>query len=462
MAEKPPTNGSGTTARRPARKQAAGAADTAPATTAGARPRRNARAVASDLIAAVTRRGQPLDEAIAQDANFGRLSPRDRAFAREISATVFRRLGQIEVAISALVEKPLPAKAAGALDLLRIGIAQLLFLETPAHAAVSETVELAAGPLEPWRSLVNAVLRRVADDPDALREAIPAIPTNTPTWLFERWSVTYGDALATKIAEAHLATPPLDISVREDRAGWARKLEAKILPNGTLRRESAPVETLPGFAEGGWWIQDAAAAMPALLLGDMRGKTVVDLCAAPGGKTAQLASSGARVIAVDRSKERMIRLAKNMQRLGMTVGTVIADATNWNPPGKAHGVLLDAPCSATGTIRRHPDLPWLKRSSDLASLIEIQDAMLRNSVRMLRPGGILVYSVCSLEPEEGPARVEQLLSAGTGLRRLPIDADEIGGIEDAITQEGDMRTLPCHWHKLGGLDGFYAARLTFG
>ncbi len=438
------------------------AATHAAAPAAASKNAPNARAIACELIAMVAQRGKPLDEAIAENVHIGRLDVRDRAFARELSATVFRRFGQIEVAINALLEKPLPAKAAGAQDLLRLGIAQLLFLRTPAHAAVSETVALASGPLEPWRSLVNAVLRKIADQADEFRKALPEVPTNTPHWLFERWAVSYGEALAVKIAAAHLDAPPLDITVREDRTGWARRLEATILPNGSLRRETAPVETLPGFSEGGWWVQDAAASFPAKLLGDVRGKTVLDLCAAPGGKTAQLAMAGARVIAVDKSKERMVRLAKNMQRLGLNIGTVIADAATWNPPGQADAVLLDAPCSATGTIRRHPDLPWLKRPSDLASLIGVQDAMLRNAVRMLKPGGILVYSVCSLEPEEGPARVENLLSAGTGLRRVPIDSDEVGDIGDAVTPAGDMRTLPCHWADKGGLDGFYAARLRRG
>jgi 16S rRNA (cytosine967-C5)-methyltransferase len=446
----------------PADGAAAPARSGRPAVDAAAGVARNARAVACELIAAVARRGKPLDEAITENADFARLEPRDRAFARELSATVFRRFGQIEVAINALLEKPLPAKAAGAQDLLRLGIAQLLFLRTPAHAAVSETVALATGPLEPWRSLVNAVLRRIAEQADAMREALPEVPTNTPNWLFERWAAAYGEATAVRIAAAHLATPPLDLSVREDRTGWARRLEAKILPNGSLRRESAPVETLPGFSEGAWWVQDAAAAMPAALLGAVRGRIVLDLCAAPGGKTAQLAIAGARVIAVDKSKERMVRLAQNMQRLGLQVGTVIADAATWNPPGQADAVLLDAPCSSTGTIRRHPDLPWLKRPSDLAALIGIQDAMLRNAVRMLKPDGLLVYAVCSLEPEEGPARIDSLLAAGTGLRRVPIDADEIGGLAEAITPAGDMRTLPCHWADKGGLDGFYAARLRRG
>lgn len=447
-----------------ARKAAKEAVDAAPAVKPAPAPSGapNARAIACELIAVVAQRGKPLDDAIAENVLFGKLDQRDRAFARELSATVFRRFGQIEVAINALLEKPLPGKAAGAQDLLRLGIAQLLFLRTPAHAAVSETVALATGPLEPWRSLVNAVLRRVADQADEFRKALPEVPTNTPHWMFERWAVAYGDALAVKIAGAHLNAPPLDITVREDRTGWARRLEATILPNGSLRRETAPVESLPGFSEGAWWVQDAAASFPARLLGEVRGKTVVDLCAAPGGKTAQLAMAGARVVAVDKSKERMVRLAKNMQRLGVNVGTVIADVTSWNPPGQADFVLLDAPCSATGTIRRHPDLPWLKRPADLASLIGVQDAMLRNAVRMLKPGGILVYSVCSLEPEEGPARVENLLSAGTGLRRIPIDSDEVGDISDAITPAGDMRTLPCHWADKGGLDGFYAARLRRG
>ncbi|MEX0809286.1 MAG: transcription antitermination factor NusB [Dongiaceae bacterium] len=448
-----------------ARRKPVPAEGTAPDETADgeSNPSRPARGVARDLVATVLRRGRSLDEALATDAGFAKLEVRDRAFARELSATVFRRLGQIEVALSACLEKPLPPQAGGAQDLLRLGAAQLLFMRTAPHAAVSETVELATGTIEPFRSLINAVLRRIARDAEAMREAIQPVPTNTPNWLWQRWVNAYGEATAFAIAEAHLADPSLDITIKGDPQAWAGRLEARMLPTGSLRLETAPVETLQGFRDGQWWVQDVAAALPATLfaatLGSVRGRTIIDLCAAPGGKTAQLAAAGANVVAVDRSKERMLRLAQNLKRLGLGAHPIIADATSWRPPKPVDAVLLDAPCSATGTIRRHPDLPWLKRPSDLATLIALQDALLRNALSMLKPGGTLVYAVCSLEPEEGPARIEAILSQGSGIVREPIDPEEIGGLEECVTPAGDLRTLPCHLARLGGMDGFYAARL---
>ena len=428
-----------------------------------AAPTRSARTVARDLVGAVLRRGRSLDEALATDEGFAKLDVRDRAFARELSATVFRRLGQIEVALAACLEKPLPPQAGGAQDLLRLGAAQLLFMRTAPHAAVSETVELAIGGAEPFRNLINAVLRRIARDTEAMREALTPIPTNTPAWLWQRWVNAYGEETAVAIAEAHLQEPPLDITVKGDPQAWAGRLEARMLPTGSLRMETAPVETLQGFRDGQWWVQDVAAALPATLfaaaLGDIRGRTIIDLCAAPGGKTAQLAAAGANVVAVDRSKERMLRLAQNLKRLGLGAHPIVADATNWRPPKPVDAVLLDAPCSATGTIRRHPDLPWLKRPSDLATLIALQDALLRNALAMLKPGGTLVYAVCSLEPEEGLGRIEAVLSQGSGIVREPIDPEEIGGLEECVTPAGDLRTLPCHLARYGGMDGFYAARL---
>ncbi|MEX0814130.1 MAG: RsmB/NOP family class I SAM-dependent RNA methyltransferase, partial [Dongiaceae bacterium] len=211
--------------------------------------------------------------------------------------------------------------------------------------------------------------------------------------------------------------------------------------------------------EGAWWVQDAAAALPARLLGPVAGLRVVDLCAAPGGKTAQLAAAGADVTAVDRSAARLERLAANLARLHLTARIVAADAAQWRPPAPAEAVLLDAPCTATGTIRRHPDIPWLKTADDLAKLVPLQDRLLAAAVEMTAPGGVLVYCVCSLQPEEGPQRIAALLAAGAPVAPLPIDPAEIGGLAEAITGTGELRTLPCHLAGLGGLDGFYAARL---
>ncbi|MFQ5954983.1 MAG: RsmB/NOP family class I SAM-dependent RNA methyltransferase [Kiloniellales bacterium] len=421
----------------------------------------SARALALDLLEAVLRRGRPLDEVIEAHPGFPRLAPRDRAFARLLAATVLRRLGQIDALIDGCLERPLKGKAAPARDLLRLGLAQLLFLDTPAHAAVHDTVGLAAARRVPGqRGLINAVLRRLADAGPALLAAQDAARLNTPGWLWRSWTAAYGEATARAIAAAHLSEPPLDITVKDDPQRWAARLSARLLPTGTLRRPAGGAVTeLPGFAEGDWWVQDAAAALPVRLMGDVSGKTVIDLCAAPGGKTAQLAALGASVIAVDRSRRRLRRLVRNLDRLRLGVATVEADATRWTPPAPADAVLVDAPCSTTGAIRRHPDVAWIKTPADVARMAALQGRLLAAAANLIRPGGTLVFCTCSLEPEEGPERVAELLAAGVPLARRPVRAAEIGGLKDCLTADGDLRTLPCHLGAEGGLDGFYAARL---
>ncbi len=420
-----------------------------------------ARGVAFELLQAVLRRRRPLDEALAGHAGLARMEARDRAFARMLVATTLRRLGQIDAVLDRCVTRPLPARAAAVRDLLRLGAAQLLFLGTPAHAAVDGTVEAVArgGPeAAGFKGLANAVLRRIANEGPPAAISDPAV--NTPAWLWDSWRAAYGEATASAIAAAHLAEPPLDLTVKGDAAAWAARLGATVLPTGGLRRPlGGAIEELPGYAEGAWWVQDAAAALPARLLGPVAGLRVVDLCAAPGGKTAQLAAAGAKVTAVDRSAARLERLAANLARLHLVARIVAADAAQWRPPAPADAVLLDAPCTATGTIRRHPDIPWLKTPDDLAKLVPLQDRLLAAAVEMMAPGGVLVYCVCSLQPEEGPRRVEGLLAAGAPVERVAIDPAEIGGLAEAITETGELRTLPCHLAELGGLDGFYAARL---
>ncbi len=421
----------------------------------------SARALALDLIDAVLRHGHPLDREIESHPGFPRLAPRDRAFARLLTATVLRRLGQIDALIDDCLERPLRGETAPAHDLLRLGLAQLLFLGTPAHAAVHDTVGLATARRVPrQRGLVNAVLRRLADRGPALVAAQDAARLDTPDWLWRSWTAAYGEATARAIATAHLAEPPLDITVKGNAKGWAARLQARLLPTGALRRQAGGLVTdLPGYADGEWWVQDAAAALPVRLMGDVRGKTVIDLCAAPGGKTAQLAAGGASVIAVDRSARRLERLAQNMRRLRLAVTTVTADATTWAPPAPADAVLIDAPCSATGAIRRHPDVARIKTPAEVARMAALQDRLLAAAPRMLKPGGILVFCTCSLEPEEGPERIAGMLATGAAFSRRPVRAAEIGGLEDCLTADGDLRTLPCHLGAQGGLDGFYAARL---
>jgi 16S rRNA (cytosine967-C5)-methyltransferase len=422
----------------------------------------NARMVALDLLGAVLRRKRPLDDAIEDNMAMRELSARDRAFARLLVATVLRRLGQIDALIDRCLNMPLAPRAAPVHDILRLGIAQLLFLRTPAHAAVATSVDLAQGRgFLSHKGLVNAVLRRLSVEGPTLAEAQDAARLNTPDWLWRSWSKSYGDATARAIAAAHLKEAPLDLTLREDANGWCGKLEATLLPTGTLRRApGGSIAALPGYAEGVWWVQDAAAALPARLFGDVAGRTVVDLCAAPGGKTAQLAASGARVTAVDRSPRRLDRLVANFDRLGLPIAAVAADALTWRPDQPIDAVLLDAPCTTTGAIRRHPDVPHLKLPEDVARLSVVQDNLLWAAIDMLRPGGILVYCTCSLEPAEGRQRIESLLEAGAPVTRWRIAPEEIGVEPGWITEDGDLRTLPCHLAEYDGLDGFYSARLV--
>jgi 16S rRNA (cytosine967-C5)-methyltransferase len=374
-----------------------------------------------------------------------------------LTATCLRRLGEIDQAIAPLLATPLPAKASAVADALRLGACQLLFLGTPPHAAVGETVELVAGLGAlggGYKGLANALLRRLDRERPVTEPA-----RNVPAWMAESWTAAYGPATAAAIAAAHLREAPLDLSVKADAGRWAEQLGAEILPTGTLRLADASgaIDSMPGFAEGAWWVQDVAAALPAKLLG--RPAQAIDLCAAPGGKTAELAAAGIAVTAVDRSAQRLRRLRANLDRLGLSAEIVEADAAIWRPAAPAEAVLLDAPCSATGTIRRHPDLPWLKRPEDLPKLTVLQDRLLDNAVAMTAPSGVIVYATCSLQPEEGPARIAALLDRGAPVARFPIGRGEVGGLAELLTPEGELRSLPSHLAASGGMDGFYACRL---
>lgn len=420
-----------------------------------------ARSVALDLIGAVLRNKHPLDDALEDNVAMAGLPARDRAFARLLVATVLRRLGQIDALVAHCLDKPLPPRAAVTHDLLRLGIAQLLFLRTPPHAAVATTVDLAeARGFLSYKGLVNAVLRRLSVEGAAIIATQEEGRLNVPDWLWHSWCRAYSEATAHAIGRAHLKEAPLDLSLRGPPDGWCERLDAVQLPTGTLRRTAGgPIAALPGYAEGAWWVQDAAAALPVKLLGDIAGQKVLDLCAAPGGKTAQLAAAGARVVALDRSARRIGRLNSNLARLSLPVESFVADATVWRPAEPARFVLLDAPCSATGAIRRHPDVPHLKSTDDIARLAAVQERLLAAAVEMLAPDGILVYCTCSLEPEEGRLQVERLLAGNPSLQRIPVTAGEIGGLRECVSAEGDLRTLPCHLSEIDGIDGFYAARL---
>lgn len=424
------------------------------------------RSLALDLLAAVLGHHRPLDEAFNGHKSLSLLELRDRAFALNLAATTLRRLGQIDAIIDDCLSHPLPREAKGVRDLLRLGICQLIFLETAAHAAVDTTVALAQGRRrERYAALINAVLRRVASDGRTLTSHQDAEKLNTPDWLWRAWTECYGEEICRRVAVAHLAEPPLDLTVRDttlrdDNAELARALNATVLPTGSLRLDHrGPVTALAGFDDGQWWVQDAAAALPVRLLGDVRDRNVLDLCAAPGGKTAQLAAAGARVTALDRAPKRLRRLEHNLRRLGLRAETLAADAREWRPAQLADAVIVDAPCSATGTIRRHPDVAWLKGASDVASLVAAQSRLLVAAAEMVKSGGLLVYCSCSLQPEEGPKHIERFLERYHAFRRVPVTPTEVGGLAELITDDGDLRTLPCHLADQGGMDGFYAARL---
>lgn len=424
-----------------------------------------ARQAAVWLLEAVLRRNQGLDEALAPAFSappFKALEARDRAFARLIAATVLRRLGQVDAVLKTFQTRRLPPRAGATQNIFRAAAAQILFLGTPAHAAVSSAVALAHADKAAvhYKGLLNAVLRKVAAEGLGLLAQQDAARLNTPQWLWEGWREAYGDNTTRAIAAAHLKEPPLDLSARGDAAALAEKLQAQLLPTGSLRLEAGGrIEDLPGFAEGEWWVQDMAAALPARLLGDVAGKPVLDLCAAPGGKTAQLAAAGAKVTAVDRSGKRMELVRENLSRLKLEAHCVTADAVEWRPKSPARFILLDAPCSATGTIRRHPDTAWRKTPKQVEELAALQDRLLDAASAMLAPGGLLVYCVCSLQPQEGRERIAGLLARDTTLQHVPIERQEIGGLSALISPEGDLRSLPSHLEALGGMDGFFAARL---
>jgi len=421
----------------------------------------NARVAACELVVAVLDEGRPLDEALNETPSFNALAGRDRAFARAMATTALRGLGGLDAVIAQFLDRPLPETAAHGRAMLRIGAAQLLLMDTPPHAAVGETVE-AANMLRKsagFAKLINAVLRKISRDGRPLLAA-QTPGTDLPAWLYTRWRATYGEATASAIARALQTEAPLDLSAKADAAGWARQLGGTLTPTGSVRlAESSGVDALPGFAEGDWWVQDSAAALPARLLGDVRGKTVLDLCAAPGGKTLQLAAAGARVTAVDRSAERLQRLRENLARTHLKATVVARDALTLKIKEPFDAVLLDAPCTSTGTLRRHPDVAWLRRPNDIQSLAELQTRLLTHAATMVKPSGTLVYAVCSLEPEEGPTIAAQALKTGAWTR-APIAKGEIAGADDFITTDGDLRTLPSHWLEIGGLDGFYAVRLV--
>lgn len=415
------------------------------------------RRAAVAAVEGVLARTAHLEAGLEGARGFAALEARDRAFARAIAATVLRRLGQIDAALEPHLKRMPPEPA---LSILRCGAAELLFLSVAPHAAVSSAVGLAGADrrARKMKGMVNAVLRRVSESggaPDLPAEA------NLPGWLRESWTKAYGAETARAMAAAHQADPPLDLTAKADPEAVAEATGGTLLPTGTVRLTGGGrVEEIPGFADGAWWVQDAAAAIPARLLAARPGETVYDLCAAPGGKTLQLAAAGAAVTAVDASAQRLKRVTENLARTGLSAATEAADILKWTPPaGPADAALLDAPCSATGTLRRSPDAAWMRGPKDVATLAALQPRLLDRAAALVRPGGRVVYCVCSLQPEEGEAQIAAFLKRNGEFRVDPVRPVEIPGLAEAIKTDGTVRILPAFWRECGGIDGFFAARL---
>ena len=402
--------------------------------------------------------GKHLDEAMR---HAGDLSQRDRAFVRLLVTTVLRRHGQIDRVLGEIMTRRPAGRSRDAIQIMRLGAAQLLFLETGAHAAVDSTVDLmrAAG-FDSMTGLANAVMRRLSRDGAAMLAAT-APEDNLPDWIRQSWTHHWGHERTRQTMALAMTPPPLDITPARDHADWAKRLEATLVDGHTIRRDFDGDPTqLAGFDDGAWWVQDAAAALPARLFGDLAGRRVIDLCAAPGGKTAQLVAAGAKVTAIDTSDRRLRVLRRNLDRLGMAAELVKMDGRRYRPDEKVDAVLIDAPCSATGTLRRRPDVPGHRTPTDLASLTQTQAELLAAAATWLAPGGCLIYATCSLQHEEGEAIIDAFLRRpDTHMTIDPVSPEDAGCFAPALTDIGTLRIVPADFAALGGVDGFFIARL---
>lgn len=378
------------------------------------------------------------------------LAPADQARAGRLAAAVLRHRSRADAVIAAHVSrKPAPQVA----DVLRLAVVEMLELGGAAHGVVDAAVTLTRGLGHKGQAaagMVNAVLRKAAGH-GGWRD-LP--PQPMPGWLREPVAAAHGEAVSLAIEAAHGAGAPLDLTPKPGVSVEG----AEPLPTGSLRIHGpVQVSALPGYDQGGWWVQDAAAALPARLLDPQPGERIADLCAAPGGKTLQLAAAGARVTAVDISPARLRRVADNLSRCALSAELVAADALDWRPDAIPDAVLLDAPCSATGTIRRHPDLPFLRDGSGIPALVDLQARLIDHALSLIPPGGRMVYAVCSLLPDEGEAQVAAALARHPG---LAVEQPSLPGADPSwITPEGGLRTRPDHWPDRGGMDGFFMARL---
>ena len=430
----------------------------------GEKPGLKARRAAISLLQGVTLDQLPLDQLLETNSVFRELQGRDRSFAHALVASSLRHGGEIKAVLGEFLIKPLPRSSGMAVDILTIATTQLLFMDVSPHAAIDLSVDLAKQDkkAQHFSGLINAVLRKISINGKQALEKLDAPRLNTPDWLWKQWLAAYGEQATRDIAASHLIEAPLDISVKAKAEYWAAELGGELLPTGTIRLRSTDknLQDLPGFSTGDWWVQDAASALPVKLLGDIKGQSVLDLCAAPGGKTAQLAAAGANVTAVDDSVSRMSRLRENLIRLKLSATTLLSDVLALPTDALYDNVLLDAPCSATGTIRRHPDLIYLKSPQQLDSLVSLQQKMLEHAANLVRPGGRLIYCTCSLSPLEGERQVFKFLRAHENFTLSPVKPTDLARQTQFVTPAGLLRCLPSMAIGSGsGLDGFFAAGL---
>ncbi|WP_246085161.1 RsmB/NOP family class I SAM-dependent RNA methyltransferase [Rhizobium glycinendophyticum] len=427
-----------------------------------AKPGLDARMAASRILGAVIDRKTSLDGMLdAEHGNpaFTALNDADRALVRAILQTALRHLPRLELILKALLDTPLPEGARALHHLLIVAATQMIYLDIPDHSAVDLAVEQANRDPRSRRfaKLVNAILRRIGREKQELLDYVSDVPC-MPDWFLDRLTEIYGEDHALAIAAAQLEPVTIDLTVKADPEQWAQKLSGRVLPTGTVRLDpfKGTITALEGFDAGEWWVQDAAASIPAQLFSDLDGKRVADLCAAPGGKTAQLVLAGAHVTAIEQSQSRLRRLSANLDRLQFQAETRCVNLLELEDEQGFDAILLDAPCSSTGTTRRHPDVLWTKDSADIAKLAALQERLLRHAITLLKPGGRIVFSNCSIDPIEGELLVDKVTADHPELQIVPVDPANWHGLEEAITSRGEFRTTPAMLASEGGLDGFYA------
>lgn len=435
------------------------------------KPGLSSRQAASKLLSAIIDKKTSMDGLL--DLKGGNpayldLSDQDRLLVKAILLSTLRNYQIIEKFLDHLLDKPLPTGAVSLRHILRIGAAQILYLDVPDHSAVDLAVEQAN--IDPrnrrFANLVNAILRRMVREKDKMLPKLGEKTAMLPDWYAKKLSKSYGFNRARKMMRLMSQPAPVDITVKSDANLWAEKLHGTKLTDWSIRLDKldGPLQSLEGFEDGDWWVQDVAASLPARLFGDLDGKRVIDLCAAPGGKTAQLILAGAEVTALDRSKSRLNRLNENLERLKLSAHTEMSRMEKYETDNLFDMALLDAPCSSTGTIRRHPDVVWTKDANDISYLAGVQKALLDHAFTLVKPGGLIVFSNCSLEPEEGEDMITQYVADHEDkVKLIPVDPKLCHGFEAAITESGFIRTTPDFSlnenEQLQGADGFFAAIL---